>query len=156
MTLEGVEDFDNVAKERLTNSMSTIATNMLQEKLGPLASLASTMAAQAFIIHAEGDENNSEEAQTMLNTFGPLAALQFPELAGTLQSALSDISNYGTERADQTPDRTLTIDLPAVRTGIGSVRQTGSRQDGFYTLQGVKTAKPVKGVNVKNGRLVVF
>lgn len=74
--------------------------------------MAGPLAAQAFVLHAEGDENNSETAQTMLNTLGILAAQQFPDLNSTMQSALSDISNYGTERADQTPDRTLTIDLP--------------------------------------------
>ena len=154
--LEGVEDFGNVAKERLSKSMATIASNMLQDKLGPLAVMAGPLAGQAFIIHAEGDENNSEEAQTMLNTFGILAVQQFPDLGNTLQSVLSDTSNYGTERADQTPDRTLTIDLPVLTNGISSLRQNASHPDGFYTLQGVRTEKPVKGVNVKNGRLVVF
>ena len=136
--------------------MSAIATNMLQDKLGALAVMAGPLAAQAFVLHAEGDENNSETAQTMLNTLGILAAQQFPDLNSTMQSALSDISNYGTERADQTPDRTLTIDLPVLTSGISSLRQDSSHSDEFYTLQGVRTAKPVKGVNVKDGRLVVF
>ena len=155
-SLEGVDDFGSVAKERLTKSMSAIATNMLQDKLGALAVMAGPLAAQAFVLHAEGDENNSETAQTMLNTLGILAAQQFPDLNSTMQSALSDISNYGTERADQTPDRTLTIDLPVLTSGISSLRQDSSHSDEFYTLQGVRTAKPAKGVNVKDGRLVVF
>ena len=47
------------------------------------------------------------------------------------------------------------IDEASSTTGITSVEQAGSRRNEFYTLQGVRTAKPAKGLYVNNGKLVI-
>ena len=131
-TLEGVENFSEVAKSRLKDSMTRIAktkiTEKVVDKLGSFAAAIAaaqieemaSLAADAFVIHAEGDENVSPAAADMLSQLSSNAIVNYaltiyPDYNNALQSVLTDTSNYGdADRADQTADRSLTIDLPVM------------------------------------------
>jgi 3',5'-cyclic AMP phosphodiesterase CpdA len=67
--------------------------------------------ANAFILHAEGDEHTKEDAATILGEVDEDNILKLL-LGKILHSMLEDKSNYGDPtHEDQTDDRTLTIDL---------------------------------------------
>ena len=111
------ESFSATAKTRLTNSMTTIVSDKIKAKLNgmgfPYSLLANSIAsayapklAQAYILHAEGDEN--EKTQDLLSSLNNDITLSaYPSYLQTANSMLQDISNYGTDRADHTNDRTL-------------------------------------------------
>lgn len=74
--------------------------------------LFAEMGANAFIIHAEGDEYTKEDAAAKLSLVDDDDFLK-PLIGPTLHSLLEDKSNYGdASHEDQTDDRTLTINLP--------------------------------------------
>ena len=111
------ESFSATAKTRLTNSMTAIVSDKIKAKLNemgfPYSLLANTLAnmyapklAKAYILHAEGDENDkAQDLLSSLNNDNTLAS--YPSYLETANSMLQDISNYGTDRADHTNDRTL-------------------------------------------------
>jgi len=123
-SLPGVEDFSSeMAKTRLKESVTKIAT----AKFGN-ATMAG-LAADVFVTHAEGDVNESDEAAgyyAMFNmaklsdsfTGGKIGSkltamgLTWDSFEAILKSILEDTSNYGSDRADQTADRTLNITMP--------------------------------------------
>lgn len=72
------------------------------------------MGANAFIIHAEGNEHTNDDAASILELMDDDDV--WGQLVGkTLHSMLEDKSNYGdTTHENQTNDRTLTIDLPPI------------------------------------------
>ena len=103
------------AKERLKSAM--------QEKIaakGTAYSLIASTAAQAFIIHAEGNEADNAAASTTLSTLlsaanmgqALIGADKAQALKDMANSMLQDKSQYGTDREDQTNDLTLGIELP--------------------------------------------
>lgn len=107
----------STAKTRLTSSMEDIVQPKLYDAaiaagLRPLmANMASNalapQLAEAYIYHADGDENVNADAQTLLSTLSGLLD-DYPDYQATANSLLQDISNYGVDdRADQTNDRTL-------------------------------------------------
>ena len=74
--------------------------------------LFAEMGANAFILHAEGDEFTKEDAAAKLSLVDDDDFLK-PLIGPTLHSLLEDKSNYGdASHENQTDDRTLTIDLP--------------------------------------------
>ena len=74
--------------------------------------LFAEMGANAFILHAEGDEYTKEDATAKLSLVDDDDFLK-PLIGPTLHSLLEDKSNYGdASHEDQTDDRTLTINLP--------------------------------------------
>ena len=74
--------------------------------------LFAEMGANAFILHAEGDEYTKEDAAAKLSLVDDDDFLK-PLIGPTLHSLLEDKSNYGdASHEDQTDDRTLTINLP--------------------------------------------
>ena len=103
------------AKDRLKSAM--------QEKIaakGTAYSLIASTAAQAFIIHAEGNENDNAAASTTLSTLlsaanmgqALIGADKAQALKDMANSMLQDKSQYGTDRENQTNDLTLSIELP--------------------------------------------
>lgn len=129
--LDGVENFRSVAKARLAASMKKIAEDKINGKFGAMAAAFKTqveelsaMAANAFTIHAEGDENESTEAQALFNELKnnglvAVAIALYPDLENSMESVLTDTSNYGDkDREDQTPDRQLTIGMPVLTESI--------------------------------------
>lgn len=104
-----------VAKERL----NTAVKNQIAAK-GMAYSLIAPTAAQAFIIHAEGNETENASAATTLSTLSSAAEIgkafigeaKAQELKDMASSMLEDKSQYGTERENVTNDLTLSIELP--------------------------------------------
>lgn len=104
-----------VAKERL----NTAVKNQIAAK-GIAYSLIAPTAAQAFIIHAEGNETENASAATTLSTLSSAAEIgkafigeaKAQELKDMASSMLEDKSQYGTERENVTNDLTLSIELP--------------------------------------------
>ena len=105
-----------VAKERL----NTAVKNQIAAK-GTAYSLIAPTAAQAFVIHAEGNETGNASAATTLSTLVSAAEMgkyvigeaKAQELKDMATSMLEDKSQYGsTKREDVTNDLTLSIELP--------------------------------------------
>ena len=104
-----------IAKERL----KTAAQNQIAAK-GQAYKLIAPTAAQAFIFHAEGNENENASAQETLTALIKAAdlgqmfigAAKAKELKDMASSMLQDKSQYGTGRENVTNDLTLNIELP--------------------------------------------
>lgn len=104
-----------IAKERL----NTAVKNQIAAK-GMAYSLIAPTAAQAFIIHAEGNETENASAATTLSTLVSAAEMgkafigeaKAQELKDMASSMLEDKSQYGTERENVTNDLTLSMELP--------------------------------------------
>lgn len=104
-----------IAKERL----NTAVKNQIAAK-GTAYSLIAPTAAQAFVIHAEGNETENASAATTLSTLVSAAEMgkafigeaKAQELKDMASSMLEDKSQYGTERENVTNDLTLSIELP--------------------------------------------
>ena len=102
------------AKERLRDA----AENQIAKR-GTAYALIAPAAAQAFIFHAEGNENDNEEAANTLTNLVAVTNLgkallgeaKAQKLLDMANSMLQDKSQYGTDREDQTNDLTLTIKL---------------------------------------------
>lgn len=124
-TLPGNTAFKKTAKDRLYISMY----NKAYQKLGAKFSFNEDMqkqladiASRTFIIHAEGNEGCEEHAQAVeqvcadIHRFGSggnmLMEMAMKILKPTLESVLTDTSNYGDpEREDCTDDLTLIIPM---------------------------------------------
>ena len=104
-----------VAKERL----NTAVKNQIAAK-GTAYLLIAPTAAQAFIIHAEGNETENASAATTLSSLITAAEkgkafigeAKAQELKDMASSMLQDKSQYGTNRENVTNDLTLSIELP--------------------------------------------
>ena len=104
-------------KTWLKDRMTGLAKGKLTSYSEPIKSVMAGLVADAYIIHAEGDEQNStsDTRATIL-----AAAENYPTYAATFHSMLEDKSNYGTTKENQTNDRTLSISLPEVGPFISS------------------------------------
>ena len=154
--LPDVGGFSAVAKERLITAMQTqIAAR------GIPYSLIAPMAAQAFVIHAEGNEAENESTATTLSTLVSAADLgktvlgeaKAKTLVDMANSMLQDKSQYGTEREDRTDDLTLSIGLSEA-TGILDVQsRSDSISGGVFSLSGIQVSTPGKGIYLfRNGK----
>ena len=117
--LEPGDKFAETARARLKEAMEKV----VKEKKPSYSIIAGT-AADAFIYHSEGDENDNTKARNTLNSlittgrlalaFKQLTQEQFNTLSNFAYSMLQDYSNYGdVDRQDRTADRSLSIELPA-------------------------------------------
>ncbi len=103
------------AKERLKSAMQTKIASK-----GTAYSMIASTAAQAFVIHAEGNETENASAATTLATLVNAADIgkafigdaKAQELKDMATSMLQDKSQYGTERENVTNDLMLSIELP--------------------------------------------
>ena len=104
-----------IAKERL----NTAVENQIAAKGWAYKTIA-PIAAQAFIIHAEGNETENASAATTLSSLITAANIgkmfigeeKAQELKDMASSMLQDKSQYGTDRENVTNDLTLSIELP--------------------------------------------
>lgn len=113
--------FTTTSKERLATSMK----QRISDRSDALSLLADDVA-DAFIIHAEGNEHLSPKSQELLNKMEYILngardmIKMMPQLKDKLNDAekmansvMKDISEYGEPgRENQTDDLTLTIELP--------------------------------------------
>lgn len=116
-------------KTWLHDRMKVIITKAMNAKAGSWASMLTTQidnlaefAANLFILHAEGDENKSAGRAALETTYTNykndvmystmLAAGNITD--ASIYSILDDLSNYGTTKENQIPDRNLVISLPEV------------------------------------------
>ena len=137
-------------KTWLTNRVSSIANakmrNYLKNEVDRTA--LANFAANAFVLHAEGDEETKDAAATLLNDYDNYSGNELlfnmakALLSTTFHSMLENTCNYETEKASVTADRTLTIPLlsPDVLNGTVTLSVSGwpLKADGIYTLQGTR------------------
>ena len=110
--------FGTMAKERLHQSLSRFVKRSIKNDM------IASVAANALLIHAEGNENESEEASNIMGTLqlakmfvssnmkAKMAehGLSWDLLESIVSSIMTDTTNLGIEgRQDQTNDLTLTI-----------------------------------------------
>ena len=108
-----------IASETAKERLNTAVKNQIAAK-GMAYSLIAPTAAQAFIIHAEGNETENASAATTLSTLVSAAEMgkafigeaKAQELKDMASSMLEDKSQYGTERENVTNDLMLSIELP--------------------------------------------
>ena len=120
-------------KAWLKGRVKTIAKPKIPFDYAFVKEILGGYAADAFIIHAEGDEHKStSDAKTMLLTMVDANETYSAKYGPTFHSMLDDLSNYGTDKENQTDDRTLTIDLPEM-----TVKATIAAS-GYSTLVSIK------------------
>ena len=110
--------YGTTAKERLHQSLSQFVKRSIKNDM------IASVAANALLIHAEGNENESEEASNIMGTLqlakmfvsssmkAKMAehGLSWDLLESIVTSIMTDTTNLGIEgRQDQTNDLTLTI-----------------------------------------------
>jgi 3',5'-cyclic AMP phosphodiesterase CpdA len=108
-----------IASETAKERLNTAVKNQIAAK-GTAYSLIAPTAAQAFVIHAEGNETENASAATILSTLVSAAEMgkafigeaKAQELKDMASSMLEDKSQYGTERENVTNDLMLSIELP--------------------------------------------
>ena len=116
-----------IAKSRLESSVKSVMSQKIKAKLvesGQNEIIASVAAdfiasevADAYIYHAEGNENENEDAQESLASLDGWLQ-NYPEYKNMVNSMLQDKSNYGDAlREDQTNDRTLSVGVPGDANG---------------------------------------
>jgi hypothetical protein len=121
-------------KDWLKGRVKTIAKPKIPFDYDIVKEILGGYAADAFIIHAEGDEHKStSDAKTILLTMVDANETYSAKYGPTFHSMLDDLSNYGdTDKENQTDDRTLTIDLPEM-----TVKATIAAS-GYSTLVSIK------------------
>ena len=153
------DGFAATARVRLEKSMQDKVSSK-----GRAYSFIAPLAADAFIIHAEGNEPEHASTADMLLQLEAAANLgalvigaeKAEALKNMANSMLQDKSQYGVpDRENVTDDLTLRLQLPAVSTGIESLTPSPDDSPAFYNLQGQKVDRPTKGVFIQNDHLVV-
>ena len=154
------DGFAATAKARLTTSMQ----NKISAK-GRAYSFIAPLAADAFIIHAEGNEPEHASTADMLLQLEAAANLgalvigaeKAEALRNMAYSMLEDKSQYGVpDRENVTNDLTLQLQLPAISTAIESLTpRLADQSPDFYNLQGQKVDRPSKGIFVHQDHLIV-
>ena len=148
------------AKERLKSAMQTKIASK-----GTAYSMIASTAAQAFVIHAEGNETENASAATTLATLVNAADIgkafigdaKAQELKDMASSMLEDKSQYGTERENVTNDLMLSIELPEATTGIMNAdSHVDVIPSEYYSIHGIKVERPTKGIYISNGKKVVI
>lgn len=97
------------AKTRLKSSME----KLIEKKISLINDNQVSYLADAYIYHAEGNENVNNAAQTHLSSIGNyFTVLELFLCKSIATSMLQDKSNYDTDREDQTNDRSLNFSMP--------------------------------------------
>ncbi len=146
------------SKEWLKERVKTITTDKMNAKAGNLALSFSTQinnlasfAADLFILHAEGTENESEGRKDLVSTYtGYKTNLKYNMILSyggindaTIYSILDDKSNYGSDHENQTDDRWM--DILSINDNGWGTYCTGRDLD--VSLTSGLTAYQVTGVN---------
>ena len=172
-SLHGFDDFPSYAKSRLMDAFNRWAYNWFEEhNVSSMVSeaLAPTIA-DAFIIHAEGDEPGNSGTEEILLLYEDILAMA-PVIEGesegritkvclTIKSMLGDYPSED-EVDNVVNDRELTISMTGEPLGIpepveGSQELRQAQSPYWYTLQGQRlNGKPVApGVYIRNGKKII-
>ena len=119
--------------------------------LGPTVTVLANDMANAFIIHAEGDEYKVNTEKILARFSDDLINMVMPGCYSMLYSMLKDLSPYGIEgRENQTDDLSLTIDMGLpIPAGIHSVARSVDSER-CYDLNGQRLqAPPTKGLFIR-------
>ena len=139
--------FHEQAEEQLKEK----AKKMISGQGGAYAMVADD-AANAYIEHAKGNENESAKAQEILKSllnYAKLARLlhvmdesRIEMLENMAHSMLEDLSNYGVEgRENRVDDLTLTITLPVSETNaVNTMKGKAQHDPTVYSLNGIKAS----------------
>ena len=126
-------DFQTLAENRLRASIEQKALSEISKKISsnPMVGLLvneetrnklAQLTGSVFIVHAEGDEDQSEVAAELKNKLGGLASLVsllgFGDFNAMFNGVVENTSNYGTDHAFQCADDDLSIDLPDLRESV--------------------------------------
>ena len=166
--LSGYEDFPTYAKERLQASVYNWALRWLSEHVEDqtVNQLLARLIANAFVIHAEGNEPENPASAEAILLFEGITALSpiFDDLIAILVNQVglsikSMLGDYPSEhdKDNVVNDRELTITMPTSSpTTIKPLHQSSHSDESWYTLQGVRLpAMPTKpGLYIQNGVLV--
>lgn len=168
-SLEGYDNFPAYAKDRLQEAFQTWAANWFAEH-GINELVAATMSqslADAFVIHAEGDEPMNPATARTLAVYEDLLALapmiggeageKISEICLSIKSMLGDYPSEA-ETDNIVEDLTLSIPLSGEPAGIRSLLPTTGETAPWYTLQGQRlNGRPSgRGVYVTRGRKTVI
>lgn len=136
--------FENSIKKIIDNKVSDYSALIILVDLisGNLVSNTINDAVNAAVIHAEGNENNAKVGKNSATDYYKSLVDKIKKIDGNfmvggkigdmlkeqgltwddaytvVHSLMDDISNYGTDRADKTDDRTLSISMPDLTEGL--------------------------------------
>ena len=149
-----VPNFKDYAKGRLHKAVETWAAKRFTfSEIGFINALAASIVADIFIIHAEGNEPQSDNS-ALMSQFASIAPEGFNEI---IQSMLGDYPSPE-EKDNVVDDRELTITMPVIPTAIRQLPTTPvADQPVWYTLQGVRlnSVPTLPGIYLKNGQKVI-
>ena len=166
-TLEGYNDFPNYAKGRLEEAFLRWAHNWLEDHHvnEQVTEIMSQSVAEAFIIHAEGNEPANpatEEALVLYEDILAMAPFFEGDASKITEVCLSIKSMLGDYPSEEEPDnvvddRQLTITMYGEPSGIRNVQTPVAKDDSWYTLQGQRlNRQPTKhGLYIRNGRIII-
>ncbi len=152
--LDAVPNFGDYAKDRLHSAVQTWAAKRITfSDIGFINDLAASLVADIFIIHAEGNEPQSNSS----SIFSQLAAIAPEAFNEVIQSMLGDYSSPD-EMDNVVDDRELTIAMPVLPTAIRQI-PTDPCEDHpvWHTLQGIRldSAPTIPGIYLRNNRKVI-
>ena len=180
--LPGVEDFQALAKERMFTSLKNLAFMYIHDD--EAADILSELFV-LHVCGDEPENPRTQElvdayeehlpelmADYQVNYYLHTYGVTFDEMNAMVYGLLEDMTNYGDpERESSAEDLNTTIPIrgdgwtaiKGVKAGDRSQesevgrQETGDRsQEGWYTLQGQRVAKPSrKGIYIHNGKLVL-
>ena len=149
-----VPNFKDYAKGRLHQAVETWAAKRFTfSEIGFINALAASIVADIFIVHAEGNEPQSDNS-ALMSQFANIAPEGFNEI---IQSMLGDYPSPE-EKDNVVDDRELNITMPAIPTAIHQLPTTPvADQPVWYTLQGVRlnSVPTLPGIYLKNGQKVI-
>ena len=149
-----IPNFNDYAKGRLHQAVETWAAKRFTfSEIGFINALAASIVADIFIIHAEGNEPQSDNS-ALMSQFASIAPEGFNEV---IQSMMGDYPSPE-EKDNVVDDRELTITMPALPTAIRQLPTTPvANQPVWYTLQGVRlnSTPTLPGIYLKNGQKVI-
>lgn len=161
--LPGVEDFQALAEERMITGLKNLMT------IYSFNETAAALLAELFMLHVCGNEPENPRQQellakyeeelprmkenVMINDYLTAYGVTFDELTQMVHSMMEDKSNYGDPDRESLDDD-LNTTIPVHGDGWTAIEgkridKGGKVKDEWYTLQGVKIAKPGrKGVYI--------
>lgn len=153
--IDDVPNFKDYAKGRLHKAVETWAAKRFTfSEIGFINALAASIVADIFIIHAEGNEPQSDSS-SLMSQFASIAPEGFNEI---VQSMLGDYPSPE-EKDNVVDDRELTITMPILPTAIRQAATTPETDHPvWYTLQGVRLdgVPTTSGIYLQNNRKVII
>ena len=166
-TLDGYDDFPNYAKGRLEDAFLRWAYHWFENHQvnEQVTEIMSQSVAEAFIIHAEGNEPANPATEEALVLYDEILAMapffegdasKITEVCLSIKSMLGDYPSED-EPDNVVDDRQLTITMYGEPAGIQNIQATDAHKDSWFTLQGQRlNGRPTKpGLYIRNGRIII-